>query len=446
MGRAARLVVVALLLTITAPIAGSSAGRSAAALDIRGDWDAPAKVGSTIYPQIWHIATENLSTGTYTGSIKGNARYTIDGQVVGHTWKVVATYGSYVSHAQATIDTSTNPWTAAGTFHDSNGTSGTWTAKRLSGPPSGSAPPTTSNPNVCVGSCGETNVSYDNSIDPGDSSLAVVTSCGAGRATSSARAVADLSCGIDDVVKASLERNQALTNAAIDLVKKTQTVIQQLESSEPAAQPDLQQLGESIQLLQTMHQAQDTQNAIDQLEQQINQNMRNAVDQLGDAGNQQLDAGLATEFASDRTTAGALAVGRLEAAPNPLLVLQSVASPHPAARAAKAFKAELSLATSRTYSRRRGEARLALVVAVLLGKQALAITSRHSATVTIAHLHAAVKAHSKRKLKLVAAGDGARLLRVLEVAGLHHKITAKLVLSSTIKGKTHTATRVVRVR
>ncbi len=55
-------------------------------------------------------------------------------------------------------------------------------------------------------------------------------------------------------------------------------------------------------------------------------------------------------------------------------------------------------------------------------------------------------AHSKRKLKLVPAGDGARLRRVLEIAGLHHKVTPKLVLSSTTKGKTHTGSRVARVR
>ncbi len=116
--------------------AASGLARSQAALDIRGNWSMPSVVGSTTYPQIWSILTENTKTGVWHGHIKGNPTYLLWGTVSGHTLTIHSKYGGYQSHGKATLVTSSAKWRVVrGTFSDTNGVTGTFAGVRLSKTP-----------------------------------------------------------------------------------------------------------------------------------------------------------------------------------------------------------------------------------------------------------------------------------------------------------------------
>jgi hypothetical protein len=132
--RAAPVVVFAVALVVAT---GSNA-RTQAHLDIRGNWSMPTVTSTgAVYPQVWVIATENLTTGVWHGHIKGNATAQVSGTVSGHTFVSHAKIGSYTSRGQATIVTGVKWKLVRGTFADSQGTTGTFTGLRLSRTPSG---------------------------------------------------------------------------------------------------------------------------------------------------------------------------------------------------------------------------------------------------------------------------------------------------------------------
>ena len=95
-------------------------------------------------------------------------------------------------------------------------------------------------------------------------------------------------------------------------------------------------------------------------------------------------------------------------------------------------------------------ARIALVDAFQLGRSTIAyqlgytrLSQLDFAKVTLGSLHA----HGKKGALLTVTPStlGARILRLLEVAGLSHKVTITLTLTEEIHGHTHRSTRRIRV-
>lgn len=112
----------------------SSSPAPAGAIDLRGSWDMVAVAGGVNYPQTMHLTTEELSTGKFSGTdVGGGVDFTVTGSVSGTSATFVTTSGGYTSNAKSTVSGSGAALTMTGTFTDTNGASGTFTAKRTSG-------------------------------------------------------------------------------------------------------------------------------------------------------------------------------------------------------------------------------------------------------------------------------------------------------------------------
>jgi len=143
----------------------------------------------------------------------------------------------------------------------------------------------------------------------------------------------------------------------------------------------------------------------------------------------------------------------LSTGPEVSLVLASIYATHPTEADVNAFDEELALATAPVYSPARAVARLTLLVAVRLGERAIAHDlgdKRLSQFLRARHIVLASKAtrlHKGKKTKLTidASALGGRILRLLSVVGLSHKVTIELTISERIHGTLHHVTRTIRV-
>ena len=453
-GRFSLVGLLALLAIVAGLLGGGASAASRAAssqIDLRGVWDAPSHVGTAAYPQQWHITKENLTTGAYSGvDTSSVGDFSIVGTVSGNHLSATVSDSSYSAREQGTISSSQK--SVSGTFTDSNGTSGTFSATRLSGPPSSGPPtttpaPPTTNDQVCVpADCSQgVDETYDPSLDPGQTTDTTTVGCSSSRTTASARSASGLLCDVGNIVKDTVDSMGNPLGAAGDIQKALDQIFNGLptntgDSNWQAIQNAMQQINQSANPPPAM-----IQKILDSLQKAL----PNTTDSTNATDLQNADTQLAPDFPSgDITTASARAAQlSLSALVSPSLVLQSICSAHPSAASARAFKAEVKLATATTYSPARGEARLTLAFAAVLGQRALAPTLRQQGKqVILAQGKTSVKVHSKRKLTLVATPLGARVLRLLEIHGLGHKVHIQLVVSSTFKGKTSHGTRSISVR
>jgi hypothetical protein len=131
-------------------------------------------------------------------------------------------------------------------------------------------------------------------------------------------------------------------------------------------------------------------------------------------------------------------------------VLASIYATHPTKADAEAFSEELALAHDNDDVLACTFARIALVDAFQLGRSTIAyqlgykrLSQLDFAKVTLGSLHA----HGKKGALLTVTPStlGARILRLLEVAGLSHKVTITLTLTEEIHAHTHRSTRRIRV-
>ncbi len=107
-------------------------------MDVRGDWPSVGRVGAASYPQTYHITNEDFTTGAFSGTdVGGGLTFAVTGRVSGNrvTMTVTAAVISYTSRSVGTIVVTDSGRSMAGTFTDSNGASGTYTAE--SGPAPG---------------------------------------------------------------------------------------------------------------------------------------------------------------------------------------------------------------------------------------------------------------------------------------------------------------------
>lgn len=118
--------------------AGASASTT---LDIRGTYVGTAEANGGTYQNRSVIDTENCTAGTFSGGGVGYSTFT--GTINGNqdTSHEVYTGQSYTDDSSGTFSTdSQGRLVHTGAFHDSNGTSGTFSATRISGPPAPPAP------------------------------------------------------------------------------------------------------------------------------------------------------------------------------------------------------------------------------------------------------------------------------------------------------------------
>jgi hypothetical protein len=130
-------------------------------------------------------------------------------------------------------------------------------------------------------------------------------------------------------------------------------------------------------------------------------------------------------------------------------VLAAVYATDPTNADNAAFLEEVALAESKTASTTRTFAWLTLIDAYELGRATIAyqlgyksLSKLNLSHVTIGSLHAHGSGHL---LTIKPTVLGARILRLLEIAGFSHKVTITLTLSETLNGHTKIVKRTVRV-
>jgi len=133
-------------------------------------------------------------------------------------------------------------------------------------------------------------------------------------------------------------------------------------------------------------------------------------------------------------------------------VLAATYASHPTRADVEAFLEELGLAASTPYTPARTFARLSLVEAFDLGRATLAyqlgdkrLSQLDLAKITLGSMRARGRKASKRLLTITPSALGGRVLRMLEVAGLSHRVTITLTESVRTKGHTTRTTRTIRV-
>jgi hypothetical protein len=161
------------------------------------------------------------------------------------------------------------------------------------------------------------------------------------------------------------------------------------------------------------------------------------------------DAGDTSDLSVQRASAASVNFG-----PAASLVLASIYAKHPTAAEVRAFDQELALATAPTYSPARAVARITLVFAQTIGIHVIAhdlgykrLSQLHGKAIVLGSVGGKLKKRHKTKLTIKASALGGRILRVLDVVGLSHKVTIELKVSITPKGKhkAHSITRPIGV-
>jgi hypothetical protein len=137
-GRAA--FVAALAAAVLIPIVAQASGT----YDLRGTWETSSVIGGG-YTGTFEITSMDLATGSFSGTGDGTT-FVLKGTETGASVKFTQSEGSYVSHDSATVTQKSGKLEMTdGTWHDSNGSGGTFAAvlnHPASGSGSGSGAPT----------------------------------------------------------------------------------------------------------------------------------------------------------------------------------------------------------------------------------------------------------------------------------------------------------------
>jgi hypothetical protein len=153
-----------------------------------------------------------------------------------------------------------------------------------------------------------------------------------------------------------------------------------------------------------------------------------------------------------KALAAAMSTAQTFLGPKVSQVLASIYSTHPTHADIEAFSEELALANLTTYEPARTLARFTLFDAFELGRAAIAhqlgdksVSQLNLSTVTLGSAVAHGKKGSKAPLTITPSVLGGRILRMLEIAGLSHRVTITLTVSTTTNGHTTRSTRTIRV-
>ena len=106
-------------------------------VDIRGTWSGNFDSTIGVFFNTFTFTTEDFTTGAVSGTAN-NDTYTLSGTVTGSTADITAKMGSYVSTSHMTVSPDGKTMTGSGS--DTNGTTGTFTLTRQSGPPASPSP------------------------------------------------------------------------------------------------------------------------------------------------------------------------------------------------------------------------------------------------------------------------------------------------------------------
>ena len=97
--------------------------------DLLGDWYWVSTVGSTTYPQTYHVRAQDMRTGLFSGTDTGaGGTFTFTGRIVGTSFVIDTDGGSYHSTARGVVSGTPPNRVMTGTFTDSNNAVGTFTA------------------------------------------------------------------------------------------------------------------------------------------------------------------------------------------------------------------------------------------------------------------------------------------------------------------------------
>jgi hypothetical protein len=291
-------------------------------------------------------------------------------------------------------------------------------------PPSGTpAPLPPDRTRLCVGSCGRTSVIAPKTVGAGVTAMELTAGCG-GAGASAAQAGAF--CPIK--AKTTGDKKQ-LTEA-----EKIQEAAEKQLAERHQIMKDLQTKIFEVQQDVTVNKGMRLDKAFQQLDQYIRANA-GAPDVVATV--QDADATLSATF-PPAAPATARAHAAQAGGPDAAAILHSMSQRKPSAGDAKAYRDAFALASSATASPERGEARLLLTIAAIIGRRVLVHDLGSAKTFTIASTSARVPAHGERRLTLKATALGGRALRVL---ALSPKGTVRLTFSA----RGHSASRAIAV-
>ena len=142
--------------------------------DLRGDWAASTKSGTSTYPQTLHITSENFATGQISGTDTSpdGTSFVLTGQISGTSVTLSISNTSYQSTTHATIAGVAPALTLSGSFTDSDKRSGTLTASLTTpaaiSPPTSAAASDTPAPGATLAASGATVAAIATNTSPAD--------------------------------------------------------------------------------------------------------------------------------------------------------------------------------------------------------------------------------------------------------------------------------------
>jgi hypothetical protein len=406
------------------------------------------------FPSTW---TLTVSGATVTGRISDGEA--VAGTTSGASASWTLTTSGYSASMRVTVSAGGTSW--SGTWSDSRHASGTTAASRTGASPGGTAGAAgqSADDTGCVGGCD--NLAYDvvPALDPDPGTIVAGVGCGgasAPRATASAAAdggcddtilfttpnkvdTADLTEFLNSKVDLSkvVDQSQAKQMERWQLMQKTQSDIDAIENE--AATPAAARAGDAAKTFQQWQNYEEGGSSP-------------SSNQLPD-----VDSTLSPDFPEAGEAGTRLPASALASAPRPAsaaAVLRSIYEPKPTRAEIRAFDADLTLATAPSYSPARAEARLTLVVAVLLGHAVLTRelgfdpfhAPRSARIAVLASAHAHLSSGGTARLTLRPTALGGRILRLLSFLGIAHRTTIALAVAVDRNGVEHRANVSVRIR
>jgi hypothetical protein len=446
-------------LTLTAFAIGSFAAigalmpgvaQAVAANDLRGTWDTYGSGGG--YSGTFKISTMDLSSGAFSGTGDGGT-FALKGTESGSSVEFTQSEGSYVATDRATVERVGGKLEMVdGTWHDTNGSGGTFTAS-LAGSTASTGPSGLSV--LCVpSSCAGISVTFPTVLSAADPSVTVSVGCGDDSAEESGISGQRAVAAQGGTCSASVLRNlEAMVNiqceqhpgAEVSYGKRElRTIMQALTDlsttdANPSVKGDAGQLSKDPTLAPDAQTTSEVQALVDALSQA-------AQDDPTDPGLIDVDEALSGEFADPSTGASASVGARSASGPplNATAALAALTARRASAADSRAFTTAIGLATAQQSSAASGAARLTLSLGVLL---AMRIGGPGApAQVRFGSVTTHPSTRGRTTVVVHPTIDGGRKLRELEIVGLSEPVHVTIQLSEQAgTGPTHRASRWIRV-